>query len=374
MSNELRQSVIIGGYTQWLGLAGLAWDALGGGRLHMATGFINKLPLRKTRVSNIQKRRAPKGPIPTVTVIALMTVAVISIGGPAAQGTPPGENGAILFAADDGSGFELYTIEPDGTNLHQLTNFDANAINPDWSPDGGRIAFQLERTGNSSDIMIMDADGSNMQDLTPTGYEGSPSFTPDGQQLVYECDCFPQGIFIMDVDGTDRHRVTTHAFRGQPDMDPNLSPDGETVTFVRHKESGVLQSLHAVDIDGSDSEKRQLVPYKREVAIKHDWAPDGQQIVITINADYPHGRSPNVATIRPNGSDLRRLTSYEGGKRGAFAGSYSPDGTWIVFRVENLERKTFRLFRMHPDGSGRELIATLPFAPRSIDWGSLSDG
>jgi Tol biopolymer transport system component len=338
----------------------------------MATGFVNKLPLRKTWVSNIRKRRAAKGLIPTVTVIALMTVAVISIGGPAAHGTPPGENGAILFAADDGSGFELYTIEPDGTNLHQLTNFDGDAVNPDWSPDGGRIAFELVRTGTSQDIMIMDADGSNMQDLTPTGVEGSPSFTPDGQQLVYECDCFPQGIFIMNVDGTDRHRVTTHAFRGQPDMDPNVSPDGETVTFVRHKESGVLQSLHAVDIDGSDSEK--LVPYKREVAIKHDWAPDGQQIVITINADYPHGRSPNIATIRPDGSGLRRLTSYEGGKRGAFAGSHSPDGNWIVFRVENLGRETFRLFRMHPDGSGRELIATLPFAPRSIDWGPLSDG
>jgi Tol biopolymer transport system component len=307
--------------------------------------------------------------VSALVVVGLMLPSLV--GGPAAHGTPPGENGAIVFAADDGSGFELYTIEPDGTNLHQLTSFDGNATNPDWSPDGGRIAFQLESpTGDSSDIVIMDADGSNIQDLTPNGYEGSPSFTPEGQQLVYECDCHPQGIFIMDVDGTDRHRVTTHAFPYQPDTDPNLSPDGETVTFVRHKESGVLQSLHAVDIDGSDSNKRQLVPYKREVAIKHDWAPDGQQIVITINADYPHGRSPNIATIRPNGSHLRRLTSYKGGKRGAFVGSYSPDGLWIVFRVENLERDSFRLFRMQPDGSGRELIARLPFAPRHIDWGS----
>jgi Tol biopolymer transport system component len=308
--------------------------------------------------------------ISALIIMSLTFVGDVVVGAPATRATTPGENGSIVFSADEGSGFELYTIEPDGSNLRQLTDVDGNALTPEWSPDGDRIAFQLESpTGDSSDIMVMDADGSNIQDLTPSGYEGSPSFTPDGQQLVYECGCHPEGIFVMDVDGTDRHRVTTHAFPWQPDMDPNLSPDGTTVTFVRHKETGVLQSLHAVGIDGSNSNKRQLVPYKLEVAIKHDWAPDGQQIVITTHADYPDHKSPNVATIKPDGSDLRRLTSYTGGKRGAFAGSYSPDGNWIVFRVENLERESFKLFKMHPDGTGRELIAKLPFAPRQVDWG-----
>lgn len=309
--------------------------------------------------------------ISALTVVGLTLMGLTVVGGPAAQGTTPGENGAILFVADDGSGFEIYTIEPNGSHLRQLTHFDGNPGALDWSPDGRRIAFQLERSGGqSSDIMIMNADGSHVRDLTPSGYEAGPAFTPDGKHLLYECDCHPQGIFVMDVDGTDRHRVTTHAFPYQPDMDPNLSPDGKTVTFVRHKKTGKLQSLHAVDIDGSDSNKRQLVPYKREVAIKHDWAPDGKHIVITTNADYPNGRSPNVATIQPDGSGLRMLTNYTGGEQGAFAGSYSPDGRWIVFRVENLERESFRLYKMRPDGSDRTLIARLPFAPRGSDWGS----
>lgn len=64
------------------------------------------------------------------------------------------------------------------------------------------------------------------------------------------------------------------------------------------------------------------------------------------------------------------LTNYSGGEQGAFAGSYSPDGRWIVFRVENLERESFRLYKMRPDGSDRTLIARLPFAPRGSDWGS----
>lgn len=117
----------------------------------------------------------------------------------------------------------------------------------------------------------------------------------------------------------------------------------------------------AAGADGSDV--RKLVPYTREVAIKHDWAPDGQHIVITIDADYPQGRSPNVATVRADGSGLRMLTHLSGGERGAFAGSYSPNGRWIVFRVENLERESFRLLKMRPDGSDKTLIARLPFAP-----------
>ena len=67
-------------------------------------------------------------------------------------------------------------------------------------------------------------------------------------------------------------------------------------------------------VDPSGAHLRRLVPYERELAIKHDWAPDGRHIVITINADYPHGRSPNVATIRSDGSHLRMLTQVKGGK------------------------------------------------------------
>jgi Tol biopolymer transport system component len=101
------------------------------------------------------------------------------------------------------------------------------------------------------------------------------------------------------------------------------------------------------------------------VAITHDWAPDGRQIVITTNADYPSHKSPNVATIRPDGSHLRMLTHYKGGEKGAFAGSYSPNGRWIVFRIENVEKERFGLYRMHPDGTHRQLIKALPFPARS---------
>ena len=52
----------------------------------------------------------------------------------------------------------------------------------------------------------------------------------------------------------------------------------------------------------------------------------------------------------------------------AFAGSYSPDGHWIVFRVRS--NGVFQLWKMNHEGGERRLIGTFPFAPRFIDWGT----
>lgn len=287
--------------------------------------------------------------------------------GSPALGTYPGDNGRIAFAAEN-PGFQIYTIRADGTGLRRVTHVPGGgATQPDWSGDGSRIAFGRERHDGTSDVIVMDADGRNRHDLTKSGYETQPAFSPDDHHLYFECDCHPQGIFVMRDDGTARRRITTHGFPQEGDSDANVSPDGGTVSFVRHKVDGELQALMAVDRSGENL--RRLVPYRREVGIKHDWAPDGGHIVVTVNADYPHGRSPNVATLRSDGSGFRLLTHYRGGRQGAFAGSYSPDGQWIVFRVENLHTNAFRLLKMHPDGTHRTLIADLPFAPRGIDWG-----
>jgi Tol biopolymer transport system component len=296
-----------------------------------------------------------------VTGMILSALAVVI--GPAGA-TTPGSNGRIVFSADLGLGGEIYSIKPNGTGLQQLTELDGNAFHPDWSPDGTRIVFWLEDQA----IYIMNADGSDLHAVTSPG--GMPSFTADGEHIVYECSCEGgNGIFLMLDDGSDAPgvRLSTNPFVEEGDSDPQVSPDGETVTFVRHKVDGELQALFAVDIDGTN--ERKIVPYHVEVAIKHDWAPDGQQIVITPNADFPDGQIPQVATIMPDGSGLQFLTSV-GGDLGAFAGSYSPDGRWIVFRIQNPNKGRFRLMKMHPDGSDRTLIARMPFSPRFMDWGA----
>ena len=106
------------------------------------------------------------------------------------------------------------------------------------------------------------------------------------------------------------------------------------------------------------------------MAVKQDWAPDGRHLVFSKNGiGHPPGISANIATIRPDGTHLRLITHYEGGDVQALVGSYSPDGRWIVFRLE--DHGLSGLYKMRPDGSHMRVILPLSnFKPRSIDWGA----
>jgi Tol biopolymer transport system component len=151
-----------------------------------------------------------------------------------------------------------------------------------------------------------------------------------------------------------------------------MSPDGKTITFVRRAKDERRQALMAMDSDGSHL--RRLTPFTDEVAIKHDWSPDGTRIVITTDADWVRPKqSANVVTIAPDGSARRRLTHYAGGEKGfnGFVGSFSPDGTQIVLRVE--KSMVGGLAVMDTDGRNLHMITkrTDP-RPRNIDWGPLS--
>ena len=75
-----------------------------------------------------------------------------------------------------------------------------------------------------------------------------------------------------------------------------------------------------------------------------------------------------IVTMRPDGSAVREVTHFHDGETNAYLGSYSPDGQWVVFRLEI--GGLFGLYRMHPDGSQRKaILAPSAFRPSLIDWG-----
>jgi len=293
-----------------------------------------------------------------------------------AWATFPGANGQITFAAlptPGAPGMQIYTIEPNGTGLRQITHLDGNATSPHWSPDGTRIVFELDHpTGEPlCSVEIMNADGSGLTDLTGSqnGCDATPSFSPDGTRIVFEhFDDITNvdAIWSMNTSGADRHLITTGTDNGV--TAPEVSPDGTKLSFIDANGQPLGQALFTSHIDGTGL--RQLTPFTLDVGIKQSWAPDGSRITLTPNADFPDHLSPNVATINPDGSDLRYLTHYNAGGAAGFTGSYSPDGHWIVFRHQTKSTSTFGLFKIRPDGTQRALIAELPFAPRFIDWGT----
>ena len=284
-----------------------------------------------------------------------------------ATATPPGRNGLIVYAQElRPDQYQLFTIHPDGSGAKQITHI-VNAANPDWSPNGKTIVAEVE-SKSAAGITLLTPTGTVIRNLTPKGEQGQPSFSADGKWIVYERDIAPgnNGVWLMRPDGSMKRRVTRSPF-GCCDTDPNFSPNGKLITFVRIKTDGRQQALFAVRPNGSGL--RQLTPYSWEVAIKHDWSPDGKLIVLTTNADFVRpNESANLVTIRPDGSGMKNLTGFTGGTENAFAGSFSPDGKQIVFRIES--GNTYSLALVDRDGGNLRRITTGKGKPRFIDWGT----
>jgi Tol biopolymer transport system component len=304
----------------------------------------------------------------SVLAAALAGTAALALASPALA-TFPGRNGLIAFHSDTDAGAQIFTVRPEGRGLRQLTHVAGEAIRPEWSPDGRRIAFELGTAEpETASVAIMNADGSGLRTIPPVPgvIEADPSFTPDGRRIVYDTfNGVVEATWSMRLDGTDRRLITE---AGGPD--PQVSPNGRRLAFLGFNGEPGGQALFTSGIDGSNA--RPIMPFSFNAGFKHDWSPDGRTLAFTHNADLARpGESANIATIRPDGTGLRFFTRYRGGDVKAFVGSYSPDGRWIVFRLEDHGR--FGLYKMHPNGTHvRPILGLSDFAPRFIDWGSRS--
>ena len=188
----------------------------------------------------------------TALATALTAVAgcvALVLAGPA-HATFPGRNGLIAFYSSTDQGAQIFTVRPNGRDLRQITHVSGDAADVDWSPDGRRIAFDIE-TPDSVQIAIMNADGSGLVTLPKAPgniIEVDPSFTPDGRRLVFLTNNGgDDAIWSMKLDGTDRRLIKTGGA-----SDPNVSPDGRRIAFVSFNGEPFGTALSTSSIDGSE--------------------------------------------------------------------------------------------------------------------------
>jgi TolB protein len=196
---------------------------------------------------------------------------------------------------------QIWVVGIDGSPARRLTPRSARSEAPDWSPDGGSIAFSnYDVDTEQTDIYVMNVDGTNARQLTNAfGENSDPAWSPDGKHIAFSSDRDGYGyvgseIYVMDADGSNEQRLThTTAM----EIFPAWSPDGHEIAFERRSGQGteeIRQQIVVVREDATD--ERTLSPRHANDA-EPAWSPDGTQIAFT---------RPDLEEVWVMGADGRR--------------------------------------------------------------------
>jgi WD40-like Beta Propeller Repeat len=130
-------------------------------------------------------------------------------------------------SSTDYANCEIYTVNVDGTSLRSLTTNSILDGHPAWSPDDSTIVYASFRDAGKASLIVSTATGSEIANLTPTGWnDNDPDWLPDGR-IVFKTDRFgapgsPQvRIAVMNADGTNVVQLTNTA--GTSDHDPTAT-------------------------------------------------------------------------------------------------------------------------------------------------------
>ena len=141
----------------------------------------------------------------------------------AADWAPMGNRIAFAMAVDQPDAYEIFVMNADGSNLQQLTRgLPGIGGSLDWSPDGKSLLIYAGAPGDKN-IFLVNVDAQTAAQLTNGGNNAASSFSPDGQWIAFNSlrNNDQADIFIMRPDGTDVRQVTTDP---EPDWQPQWEP------------------------------------------------------------------------------------------------------------------------------------------------------
>jgi hypothetical protein len=270
-------------------------------------------------------------------------------------------NGKIAFARNIGDNYEIFTMNPDGSEVRQLTANPGLDYWPKWSPDGTKLAFYSGR--EKSGTFVMNADGSNQRLLIDSEGWGGVTWSPDGRKLAFSCG----GICTINIDGSNQTNLTNNL----GDYAPAWSPDGSMIAFTSSRD-GVI-GIYVMNVDGSNQTRLTNSYYDYGPA----WSPDGTRIAFTRYGhciDFGDGDlicfEASIVMMNPDGSRQSFLT---GGSVSSNADAdlpaWSPDGARIAFQGYRTGSSYAEIFVINASGGSRTNLSNTPDAHELVpDW------
>ena len=215
--------------------------------------------------------------------------------------------------------YEIYQANADGSNIINLTNSDGYDAEGSYSSDGSKILFASNREAYSRtltqaeqklfdddssyfmDLFVMDADGSNVKQLTNSpGYDGGPFFSPDNSGVVwrrFNPDGNSAEIWTMDIDGGNQRQLTSDAMVA---WGPYYHPSGDYIIYSSNVLGHANFELFLIDAEGTNTPVR--VTNTDGTDILPVFSPDGSRLAWSTTrtpngtsqihmGDWNHGRA-----------------------------------------------------------------------------------
>jgi TolB protein len=248
----------------------------------------------------------------------------------------------IAYVSTKSGNKEIWVMDYDGGNQHQVTHLKSVALTPRWSPDATRIAFTCYvpfRGIVSAQICIFSASSDRLISFPRyKGTNSSPAWSPDGTQIAFMSSQLgdPQ-LFVADTDGSHLHRIT---FAAGVSTSPAWNPKtGKQIIFVSDRAGEPV--LYLANSDGTDVQKLDMPDMG--YVVDPAWSPNGQ--LVAFSWRRPSGNF-DIYVMDIVGRQLVELTRDAGRNERP---SWAPDGRHLVF--ESTRTGTRQIWSMLADGS-----------------------